>query len=228
MHPQPILIEQEFIMTRQWPGKKVVRMLIPFICSWALLSSCATLGKDECLNAEWFTIGYEDGSRGYPASRIGDHREACAKHGVTPDFPRYEEGRLEGLQEYCTPQKGYGLGAAGKQCPNICPKDLEAAFLEGYNQGKLVHEARTTVHRQQAGLKKLNADLAAVNQKLGDYETELVGDRRIGPGRRRYLLEEIKILTEEQQYLTAEISEQEALLETATLNLREIAAGNPY
>jgi len=203
-------------------------MLIPLICSWALLSSCATLGKDECLNAEWFTIGYEDGARGYPASRIGNHREACAKHGVTPDFARYEEGRQEGLQEYCTPQKGYGLGAAGKRSPDICPKDLEAAFLEGYNQGKLVHEARLTINRQQADLKKLNADLAAVNQKLDEYETELVRERRIGPKRRRYLLEEIKFLTEEQQYLNAEISDQESLLETSTLNLREIVAGNPY
>ena len=47
------------------------------------LSGCATMSGDECLTSDWNAIGYEDGARGYTADRIGKHRKACAKHGVS-------------------------------------------------------------------------------------------------------------------------------------------------
>ena len=215
-------------MTRILPDINTFPLLILFILNWALLSGCATLRKNECLNADWFTIGYEDGAHGYPASRIGNHREACANHGVSPDFARYEQGRLAGLREYCTPQRGYGLGASGKQYTYVCPDSLEPDFLEGYQQGKNVSGAQITIKRQKADLKKMQNDLAAVKQKLNGYETELVGDDSIGHRRRRFLLEEIKILTEEQRTIEAGILEQEALLEISKMNLQKIRAQSSY
>ena len=215
-------------MTRQCPGKSTTLIIILFILNWIALSGCATLGKDECLNADWFTIGYEDGAKGYPASRIGNHREACARHGVAPDFKRYEQGLLEGLREYCTPQRGYGLGVSGKSYSYVCPKTLESDFLEAYRQGKIVHGEQLKVNRQKNDLKKMHAKLAAVRQKLGDYETELVKDDSIGPKRRKYLLEEIKILTDEQRLIEAEIAEQKALFEMSKFNLKKIKAQNSY
>ena len=92
-----------------------------------VLAGCASLGKEECLNADWRTIGYEDGTRGYSGSRIASHRKACAKHGVTPDLDQYEEGRLLGLREYCTPRNGYRLGTMGKGYNGVCPSDLAPA-----------------------------------------------------------------------------------------------------
>ncbi|MGB3648241.1 MAG: DUF2799 domain-containing protein [Desulfobulbales bacterium] len=214
-------------MIQRFPGISVILILITFISGLFVLSGCATLGKDECLNADWRTIGYEDGAYGYPASRIGSHREDCAKHGVTPDFNRYEQGRLEGLREYCTPQKGYGLGTSGRQYNYVCPRDLESTFLKGYYQGKNVHAAQIQVKGQEADLKKMHDELRAVDKNLHDYETELVHDD-IGPRRRKKLLEEFKILTEQRRYILDEIVQQEALLEDSRQNLREIMAQNPY
>jgi len=199
-----------------------------FISGCAVLSGCATLGKDECLYADWRTIGYEDGAHGFPASRIGNHREACAKHGIAPDFERYEQGRLQGLREYCTPQKGYSLGIAGKPYSNVCPNNLEPTFLEGYSQGKIIYGAQSEVKRRKSDLKKLYVDLDAVKQKLSDFETELVRDESIGPRRRKYLLEEIKILTDQQRLLEDDIAEQKALLEISEFNLHKIKAQTPY
>ena len=57
----------------------------PLIClvSFVLvLNGCKTLNKDECQTGDWETIGYEDGLRGELRSRVGQHREACAKHHV--------------------------------------------------------------------------------------------------------------------------------------------------
>jgi len=120
---------------RRYTNRSIFLILITFSTGLAVLSGCAAMGKDECLNADWFTIGYEDGAHGYPASRIGSHREDCAKHGITPDFNSYEQGRMGGLREYCAPQKGYSLGTSGKQYTYVCPPDLESAFLRGYYQG---------------------------------------------------------------------------------------------
>jgi hypothetical protein len=203
-------------------------MLTIIASGCVVLSGCATLGKDECLYADWRTIGYEDGAHGFSASRIGSHREACAKHGIAPDFDLYEQGRLQGLGEYCTLQKGYGLGVSGKPYVDVCPEVLEPAFLEGYSQGKIVHGAQMEVKRLKSDLKKMYRDLNGVTQKLGEFENELVRDNSIGPRRRKYLLEEIKILTDQQRVLAADIDGQEVLLESAELQLHELQAQRPY
>lgn len=58
--------------------------IISFFALVVLVSSCASLSKDECVNADWRLIGYEDGSNGAGRVRIGQHRKACADHGVVP------------------------------------------------------------------------------------------------------------------------------------------------
>jgi hypothetical protein len=203
-------------------------MLFIFTLGCVALSGCATLGKNECLYADWRTIGYEDGAHGFSASRIGSHREACAKHGIAPDFALYEQGRLQGLREYCTLQKGYGLGASGKQYADVCPETLEPAFLEGYSQGRIVYGAQMEVRKLKSDLKKMYRDLNGVTQKLGEFETELVRDNSIGPRRRKYLLEEIKVLTDQQRALATGIAGLEDLLETAEFNLHELQGQRPY
>ena len=86
-----------------------------------LLGSCATgMSKDECALADWQTIGYEDGLRGFPAERIGAHRVACAKHQVTPNLVAYSAGRERGLREYCQPKNGFRAGLNGTGYANVC------------------------------------------------------------------------------------------------------------
>ena len=59
-----------------------------FVCLIGLLliTGCASLDKQECRLADWRMIGYEDGAAGRSGTRIGDHRAACAQHGVIPDM----------------------------------------------------------------------------------------------------------------------------------------------
>lgn len=192
-----------------------------------LLAGCATLNKDECLNADWRTIGYEDGARGLPASHIGKHRKACARHGVTPNFDAYEKGRVQGLREYCTPKKGYSMGAAGKPFPSVCPEELVPAVMDGYQRGRRVYKARKIFNREQAALEKLYKDMEAVTQKINDYEAELVKDGT-GMKRRRFLLEEIKILAEEQDYLAGETAAQERVVEDTRSQYYHMKRQNSY
>jgi len=211
-------------MILQFSGRGKVFMLFAGLM---LLSGCATLDKDECLNADWRSIGYEDGARGYAASRIGSHRKACAKHGVAPDFERYEQGRLEGLREYCTPRTGYQLGAGGKPYPYVCPKDLEPAFSEAYQRGKQVHAVQTAVREKERQLKETYSALDAVEKDLAAYEGELVHGST-GPQRRKFLLEEIKILTDDQRTMLADISVRETELDDLRTQLSEMKAGSGF
>ena len=73
------------------------------------LGGCASMSGDECATSDWTAVGYEDGSRGYTSDRFGNHRKACAKHGITPDFQAYQQGRTDGLVEFCQPSRGYNL-----------------------------------------------------------------------------------------------------------------------
>ena len=60
-------------------------LLITFL----VLSACASISEEECLSADWYSLGVEDGSKGYPLSRIGNYRKDCAEVGVAPDAVLY-------------------------------------------------------------------------------------------------------------------------------------------
>ena len=53
-----------------------------------LLSSCATMSPEECLQANWEEIGYHDAAAGYTVSRSAEHREACAEARGQVDFEK--------------------------------------------------------------------------------------------------------------------------------------------
>jgi hypothetical protein len=102
----------------------------------ALLSSCATMSKDECMHADWYIKGLEDATQGYPLNRIGEHSKACARTKITPVMKDYEDGHKKGARLYCLPEKGYSAGRDGSAYNGICPADLENSFLRAYRDGQ--------------------------------------------------------------------------------------------
>src|SRR5258706_10646367 len=109
-----------------------------------LLVGCASLDKNECLHADWYAIGLEDGARGRALERLGDHRRACAKHSVTPEAERYMSGRSEGLKSFCTYERGYAEGRGGNAYSAACPQPQAQIFMARYNRGRELHD----MHRQ--------------------------------------------------------------------------------
>lgn len=105
-----------------------------------LLSSCATLSKQECLIADWQAIGYNDGVAGYQSERLASHTKACAKASVAPDYMAWERGRELGLKQYCTTNNAYNVGRRGRQLNNVCPIAL-ANTLQIANQKGLDYYA---------------------------------------------------------------------------------------
>ena len=116
------------------------------------LSGCASMSSDECVASDWSAIGYEDGSRGYTTDRFGQHRQACAKHGITADFSAYQSGRDQGLVEFCQPHRGFSVGANGGSYNGVCSVNLEADFVDAYNAGHQLYTLRSNVNRANSAI----------------------------------------------------------------------------
>src|SRR5690606_728480 len=135
-----------------------------------LLSACASMSEKECLSANWLDQGYRDGVAGRTASLLEDHREACAKVGVTPDAQQYHAGRNQGLLEYCTPANAVNEGRQGRSYRNVCPMHLERQFLANHQRGYRAYEAQQNVDRLYRDLQRAERDLNKEKDKNKRHE----------------------------------------------------------
>jgi hypothetical protein len=170
------------------------------------LSGCASMSSDECMTSDWSAIGYEDGARGYTTDRFGQHRKACAKHGVTPDFSAYQNGRDQGLVEYCQPNRGFNVGSNGGSYNGVCSVNQEADFLDAYNAGHRLYTLRSNVNRANSAINSKENELDRIEETLIHngaaliaYETTM--EEKI------LLLAEMKNLAERTGKLQAEIKD---------------------
>jgi len=170
------------------------------------LSGCASMSADECITSDWNAIGFEDGSKGYTADQIGRRRQACAKHGVTPDFEAYQKGRKQGLRQYCKPGRGFSLGKSGARYNGVCPARLEADFINAYNQGHHLYSLRSRVNGASAQISAKEHELDNVNDRIRSTEAQLIATETTIQDR-ILLLADLKELSERTGQLEAEIAD---------------------
>lgn len=163
-----------------------------------LLSSCASMSKEECLTANWLDQGFRDGRSGQPLARIAEHQKACAKVGVVPNDALYFQGRDQGIALYCTAENALVVGREGQPYRNACPAVLEYEFLTAYDKGKQLFDAEQRIEF-------LNQDSHQLELLLRDEE-----DRE----KRRYLRRQLRELDwelhsarDEQRYLERRLQE---------------------
>jgi hypothetical protein len=170
------------------------------------LSGCASMNADECATSDWSAIGYEDGSRGYTADRFGNHRKACAKHGVTADFQSYQVGRDQGLVDFCRPGRAFNYGANGGHYNGVCAADMEPGFLEAYRAGHKLHTLRANVSAANSRLYALESDLESTKSRIVAAELALINSETT-TDERVALLVELKELSERKGKLKGEIKQ---------------------
>jgi hypothetical protein len=159
-------------------------------CKWLFtlalvcLGGCAGMDKSQCLNADWRTIGFEDGASGKAETAISSYRQDCADHGVAPDLNAYRLGHREGAERFCTSRNGFVVGKRGSNYQNSCPATLETDFLAGYRDGKALYDlqrelsqANAVVDKQQRLLTQLEKDILVKTELL--VEDGLVREERI-------------------------------------------------
>lgn len=113
--------------------------LIALALTLISLMSCsyAVLNREDCLRANWYALGIQDGLAGKTASEINVYQHACLEYSVNPNQKKYAEGREKGLIDYCKLENAVTSGLKGQLYQSVCPKEIDAAFrqqnLAAYN-----------------------------------------------------------------------------------------------
>ena len=142
----------------------------------ALLGSCTTMSKDQCLAGAWGEKGYADGAAGYPTSRLDDHAKACAKYQVAPNPAAYESAREDGLRSYCTFERGWAEGRAGNAYYGVCRPEEETVFMPAYRDGLRLYAVEDALRTAQGALSSAEARIDNRQDKLEAKERELAGE----------------------------------------------------
>jgi hypothetical protein len=204
------------------------RRVLALLAVVGTLAGCAGgLSKPECDTANWRAIGYEDGVKGWSQAHVGEHRKACARHGVTMDLDAYRSGWEAGVERYCQPGNGYHEGRTGRSYTGVCPQGLEAAFLSAYHDGRELHDLEGKVRKVAKRLKYDHARLADIEVAMRDTGLELVAPG-VATERRVVLLDELRKLGEERASIRAEIPALEAELESHKQRLAIVSAQQEY
>lgn len=191
------------------------------------LSSCATLKKEECLTANWYQIGFEDGTRGYDASRVGQHRKACSKYNVAPDFDLYQQGRDQGLINYCTPHKGYQLGLSGRHYNGVCSGPMEAEFQTAYNIGRDIYLFDRQIKQEEREQDKRDKDIKEIEDRIAKKEAALPEDCK-NQATCKTALDEIRELDKQKIKLQKEIQIKSSEIKSMKQTLYDMKHQNRF
>ena len=140
-----------------------------------LTAGCASNGsvsENQCIAADWETLGYRDGVVGYRSSRLLKHQDACVEHGIIPDRNLYMAGWEQGAREFCEPNRGFELGERGDGHNNICPADMRDLFLAAYREGRGLYLARVAVNNLERTIAQKEGRLEHVKAEIVASATE--------------------------------------------------------
>lgn len=191
-----------------------------FLCT-LLISGCATMNEDECVTADWYSIGLEDGAAGQHITRLGAHREACAKYGITPHGESYQAGYNEGLNTFCRQSNGFQKGKSGYNYTGICPEHLEEQFLVGYEAGHHLFDLNQKINHSKQLIDQKKYDIKRLKKSTRDKEKLLISDDTSSEDRAALLAS----LKEQQQSigsLETEIIELEKRKARLEVNYRQL------
>lgn len=125
----------------------------------ALLSGCAMMSAEECQHADWYALGLKDGIDGRPAAYVQQRVEACAEADVAADSRRYDQGRSEGLRQYCRLENAFSKGTNGGSYGGVCPPAVDAEFRRRFAIGRAAHDAKKEVKRIEGRIEIKERDL---------------------------------------------------------------------
>ena len=184
-------------MNAKWAAILAVTILLG-------LSGCGTMSRDECLTSDWQTIGFEDGSKGYDAERLGKHRKACAKHGVTPDLQAYQAGREEGRRDFCQPSRGFNFGVKGGHYKGVCSAEMEVEFLDAYRAGYHLYKLRANVTSASDQINEKRHELEHTRDLIREKEVAVIAQETTTQDR-TLILADLTDLSERKGQLETEI-----------------------
>lgn len=140
-------------------ARTVVRIFAA-LAVFAAMSGCASISKNECLNANWEDVGIRDGANGRPEEYLIEHSKACAKVAVVPDRGAWSHGREQGLERFCVPYRAYQIGEYGGGFdPAICRNFDQDRLVSAYEHGREVNRLGSQLSNIDGEIERINVSL---------------------------------------------------------------------
>ena len=202
--------------------------LLALVTLAALIASgCSSMSVEECQALDWRTVGYEDGVVGASGNRIGQHRKACGKHGVTPNLAEYQAGREQGLREFCRPANGFRIGARGVGYSGVCPTDLDEEFSIAYQSGRQLNTLRSRVNNTSAAIASRRQEMVRLEDRMAQMAVEVL-DPTLSHEQRVQLLLDTKNMAERKGAISTEIPQLLADLDVYQRDLEDYRSTLAY
>lgn len=146
-----------------------MRRKLVIVVALLLLNGCASMSSEDCANADWRALGYQDGARGDTLQRASKRGQDCAKHGFQMNHDTYNEGRNQGLVAYCTSARAYSLGESGKKYNGVCVNHKESEFLAAYDSGYELYRFTAAVELGKTKLREAQQKYDRLNEEIQKY-----------------------------------------------------------
>jgi hypothetical protein len=147
---------------------------------------------------------------------------------VRPDTLLYEQGRIQGLREFCNPKNGYFLGSHGYLYNGQCRGDAEPGFLNVLDLGRKLYYLKLTEIDEQRALTSAYEELEAVNLKIArsqdDWVQEGIGTN-IDASQR--LIGAVETLVNRKKELRVRINAHQTRLEALRQDIKFMRSGQP-
>jgi len=191
-----------------------------------ILVGCAAMNEQECLVTDWRSVGFEDGVSGRPVNSIANYRQACSRHGVTPDLDKYRAGHSEGAEVYCRPGRGFDVGRRGAVYHGVCPADLESEFLVAYADGRHLYELESALRAVNNEIASNKQSLKHLRQDMVAAAAAIIADGTPAEERVRLLAETAELARREGELgeEIVELEREQAIREQELLSYRETLA----
>lgn len=137
----------------------IVAGVIGFV-SLVSLQGCSGISERECVNADWYTTGFNDGRKGYPSEKVDVLSKACGEYDVDINGAEYRDGHAGGIDRYCQPQAIYNSAERGGQYYGVCADKPHAGLLvEAWSQGRELYFLDQQIWRYERELDDIREDL---------------------------------------------------------------------
>ncbi|KHD88663.1 MAG: hypothetical protein OM95_07610 [Bdellovibrio sp. ArHS] len=117
---------------------------------------------------------YCSNTHAYNVGKAGDFysRDLCEGPQINVLINEHKKG----VAAYCHKSYGFTAGTSGKKYQNVCPKDLEPAFLKEYRRGRKKY-VETLIATKEGEVRDLDARMRTMKSDLNFQKGRLTGLR---------------------------------------------------
>ncbi|MEO1015093.1 MAG: DUF2799 domain-containing protein [Pseudomonadota bacterium] len=149
---------------------------ISVVAAALAVAACAgSPGPLACAEADWFSLGQEDGLVGARKGAFKSRADQCEDADAPVRRDLYDEGYGAGLAAYCTAAGGFHAGRDALKYEDVCAAEETAAFLTAYGLGEKLRRmeaaAEDAASRHQKALKDFDMNkfsLKVARNRLND------------------------------------------------------------